>query len=1050
MKRILGWAVVAVLASALAAPAVLAAAPKGKAPAAEQKKPGFGGQTKTRDRKIRGDATEVSLKQSIKDQKQIIELTDRKDPGYPLQVVALADFEWDLAEWYGLQAYSEAIEKPMYEAEQRGDKKAVEKYKKQQQSYLDKKQAYQDQTIATYKEVIHDFPTSKRLDEVRYFLAYNLTEMGRAAEGVDEYTALIGAHPSSPFVPDAIVNIGEYYFDNNDFANALRLYQQVDKFPDANIRGYAMYKQAWCQYNLGDHQLSLSQFIAVIKLAEERALAGAKQAIQLKREAQNDMVLPYSKVGRAEKAIDFLKQYAPERYLELAGKLALIYTEQNEFARSTKLLRDLIAEARKGAIAGQDKSYMVVTFQRQIVDNAIKSGDKGNTVTEIAELLRTWDEMHAAAPEAFQKEEQEEIKRLILEVAATYQKEWDGTKDPKTLEYTQRLYDEYLRVFGGDENAYQIAMNNALLLKATEKFDEAAAAFEKVIRMRPEGEYTDAAAEQAVLCYLKVVQIENKRVKTEAEDDLKPEDLSPDQQRFVSAIDRWMEIIAKKGPNPESQDNIGPARFAAAKVYYNANQFEESARRFVEFIAKHPSHRLVNDARRHVLSAYNLAHDVDNLVKYANEYDAIASLPEDLKSDIRKIRNELNFQECFKFQNKGEHLKAAQCFEQYARDFPNEDRAPAAIYNAGINYFEARKVKKALDAQLDLYARYRSNELAPKALYAMGEMFRQTTVYDEAVKVYETFVRNHRGHPLEEKALRYASIYRKTLGDYKEAIANLNTWLARFGNQPNAPAVHLDIIKILEKQEKWSQIVSAAGSHLKKYPDEPASVRLEVLARRGFAYDELGKHKEAHAAFEETVAYFAGLNEAQVQDLSMDAVSAVAHAHFNLGEEKLREARRIKLDSPSDKEMAKAITQKLTTLTNAKTVYEKVIAYHHPGWEIAAWTQLGAAYQDFASSVENATIPARIRHLPEVVDQWQQDMAERAKTIRDKAIEAYQQALDVAHRERWFNEYSEKAEAAIAQLDLTDKSVKEFRIRPDHLTPNGGAPAFHERAGASQ
>ena len=74
-------------------------------------------------------------------------------------------------------------------------------------------------------------------------------------------------------------------------------------------------------------------------------------------------------------------------------------------------------------------------------------------------------------------------------------------------------------------------------------------------------------------------------------------------------------------------------------------------------------------------------------------------------------------------------------------------------------------------------------------------------------------------------------------------------------------------------------------------------------------------------------------------------------------------------------------------------------------------------------------------------------MADRAKVIRERALASYRKALEVARRERWFNEYSEKAEAAIAQLDLTDLSIKEYRLRPDHLRPNAGPPTFYGAGG---
>ncbi len=41
-----------------------------------------------------------------------------------------------------------------------------------------------------------------------------------------------------------------------------------------------------------------------------------------------------------------------------------------------------------------------------------------------------------------------------------------------------------------------------------------------------------------------------------------------------------------------------------------------------------------------------------------------------------------------------------------------------------------------------------------------------------------------------------------------------------------------------------------------------------------------------------------------------------------------------------------------------------------------------------------------------------------------------------AEDKHWFNTYSQQAEAAIARLDLNDKSVKEFRMKPSQCGPN--------------
>jgi tetratricopeptide (TPR) repeat protein len=177
----------------------------------------------------------------------------------------------------------------------------------------------------------------------------------------------------------------------------------------------------------------------------------------------------------------------------------------------------------------------------------------------------------------------------------------------------------------------------------------------------------------------------------------------------------------------------------------------------------------------------------------------------------------------------------------------------------------------------------------------------------------------------------------------------------------------------------------------------------------------------------------------------MVSISAVAEAHFNQGEVILEQAQTIALKG-DEKRLQAAIAKKLKLMNEAKSIYEKVMAYRHPGWTIAAHAQLGLAYRDLADAVENAEVPRKLRRFPDAMEEYKTAMAERAAPIRDRAIGSYQKALEIARRDHWFNVYSERAEAAIAQMDLQDSSIKEFRIRPDRVQPNAGIPVFMEDA----
>ena len=1004
--------------------------------------PSFSLQRATADGE-KSDLKEQTILANIENQKMIIELEDATAPEFPLMVAALADFYWDLSEVFFRKAHTDEIEDAIFEAESKGNTSALDQAKKRQRSLLATQRSYQNQAVDTYRDVIDRFPSAKKIDEMRYYLGYHLGAMGRRGEAMKAFSDLLLKHPSSTYVPDALVNIGDYHFEENSYADALEVYERIQQYGDTPVKAYALYKTAWCQYNLGSYDLAMDRLLSVIKLTQSQHEQGRRGAIDLMEEAQSELVYPYSKIGKPGQAIAFFRKFVPTRYLSISAKLAGMYTEQTEYVKSNKLLRSLMKEARKSRKGEESQAHMVLRFQRQIVGNAHRQVDKGATVAEIQQLINEYQKLAPEAPGPFIKKERTSIQQQILEIATGYHNEFKTTKAKRTLEHTQVLYSEYLRVFRDDPNAYAISYNNALLLTMTGKYDEAAAEFEKVIAAKPDGKFADDAAERAVVAYLKNLQVKGQQVKNEAEDDLTPRDLDDKEQRFVAAVDRWMNIVDQRGSNPETADNIPPARFAAAKILYGANQFDAAAVRFVTFVEKHPEHPYWVDSARLVLSSYNLAHDVDSLKKWAEAYrkneDLMAT---DLREDVEKIRNEFNFLECFKWEKKNDPLGAAECFLQYAEEFSTAEKAPAAIYNAGLNFFKAKRVQKALATQTRLYEEYSEHELAAKALYSIAEIFRETTVYDQAADVYEAFVNAYSDHALARKALQYASIFRKTLRQHDRAVGNLRDYLERFPDPETDARVHLDIILIRDGQPQSAKCIKEVRRHLKLFPKEKPEYRLQALAADGRSWRRMGKNKKARASFRKVVKAYDKLSPEEREALPLAARSAIAESHFFLGEILLVKAKWHALKG-TEKAMQKAIKQKLELMTETRKLYKSVISYGHPGWTIAAYNQLGKAYQELADAVENGDVPKRIRRLGfEAEDEYMALMAEKAEEIRAKAVDNYRTAMKVARETRWFNEYSEAAEEAIAQLDFKDRSVKEFRVKPKRSAPNSAMLNF--------
>jgi TolA-binding protein len=78
--------------------------------------------------------------------------------------------------------------------------------------------------IKLYRQILQNYPQYQRADEATYFLASALQDTKKRDDAVQEFTRLVRTYPESAYIPDAYVQIGEYYFDNNNAYKALLAY----------------------------------------------------------------------------------------------------------------------------------------------------------------------------------------------------------------------------------------------------------------------------------------------------------------------------------------------------------------------------------------------------------------------------------------------------------------------------------------------------------------------------------------------------------------------------------------------------------------------------------------------------------------------------------------------------------------------------------------------------------------------------------------------------------------------------------------------------------
>ncbi len=84
-----------------------------------------------------------------------------------------------------------------------------------------------DKAEGIYRDLLTRYPKNPRRDEMLYFLAMAALDKSHIDEGMRYFKQIYQETPNSRYGNDALVQLGDYYFDNNKFTEAQSYYEKI-------------------------------------------------------------------------------------------------------------------------------------------------------------------------------------------------------------------------------------------------------------------------------------------------------------------------------------------------------------------------------------------------------------------------------------------------------------------------------------------------------------------------------------------------------------------------------------------------------------------------------------------------------------------------------------------------------------------------------------------------------------------------------------------------------------------------------------------------------
>jgi tetratricopeptide (TPR) repeat protein len=873
---------------------------------------------------------------------------------------------------------------------------------------------WQAKSVRLYKRILQQFPNFRRADEATFYLATALQDTGDRPKGIEYFKTLVRSYPDSGYVPDAFVQIGEYYFDENNAYRALQAYRKAAKFRDSEKFGFALYKLSWCYYNVAEYGKAIDTMKRVVAL--ESAGEGSrkkKTAILLSEEALKDLVRFFADAGDMDGAIQYFTQLGKTDLIRsMLKRLAGTYLEQGKFEQTIQTYRRLIARNPNAADTPD--------YQDEIIKAYLKMGKKQEAVEEIEKLRRTygpgsnWARQNAADGDAT-KAAQTSIERNLRTVAQNFHEEARklraGRSATEAYTLAKHAYTVYIQDFPDSKYAYDMRYQYGELLYKIKEFDTAYKEYMKVVAIDTNGKHSKFCAESAIHAADAMIKRDGKTKVTKGS--IESVDLNEWEANLLSALDQFATLFPE---DKKTKDSI----YRSAYLLYEHNQFKEASTRFRTVIRMDPRSGNAEKAAHLILDTLGLIEDWTTLREVAKDFLSQENLgSKKFKGEMAEVYENSTFKLVqVNHEAKEDWKGAAEGFSAFYAEFPESKNADKALNNAAVYFQKVGNRAEAIATRRIIVEKFSKSEFFKDQLALLAYDIEMQAGFEESAALYEQLYKLDTKHDKAAIAIYTAAKFREAMGEWEQAIANYRSYIKSYPDktEPSAKLLSLDIARIYESNGKWNQASKAFYDFFTQRdtsgisPDQLLYARLQY----GKALVEMNQERKTLSHYQKSLDWVSS-QKAKGAEFVVGK-NFVAEMMFALSEDAFQAYNALALTGPTGKVSRKRedqilgdqLQEKKKALANMEQVFANVVKTGAGEWSIAALVRLAQLYDDMADTFFNSHTPDYLQN-PRQRRFYESGMKNFANTYMEKALGEYNKALTKAYEINLYNEYTELA-----------------------------------------
>jgi TolA-binding protein len=867
-------------------------------------------------------------------------------------------------------------------------------------------QRYLKQALDIFYSLEREFPNHPKIDEVVYFIGFVELEGRNAKKGVTYLQRVVNTYPRSRKWDEAVLYLGDHYFDNQKFPEAANLYRKLAA-RESSLRDYSEYKLAWCELNTGDAKRALRQMKSfVVRLAT----TADQGKFNLRDQAMKDLVIFYGETELVDDAMSFFtERQGKDKALENLRLIADIFRAKGRDEGAVRAYQRLLSEfpdsldAPRLALGLYDSESRLGRVDKA-VKHVIAAVEKYGATSE-------WAKSFPSEKASDLKATIETLQAEALKVAFYHHNAAQKSANKTHYDYAMKIYSALLSNFPEHPDRKKIAFYQGEAQFNQGRWANAASAYLLAAKTAPKDKLSEEAAYNALLAVDKLsaksTKLERYTKEEQKKIDTTPKDIPEGEEKFIEVG----EFYLKEYPQGAKAVDV---KFRVAGIYYTYHHFDRALETYKGIALSHPSHRSATTAAHIALDIHNIRKDYDTMLETAAIFANTKALGDKkFRDEIAGITSEVDFKRIEPLEKDNKWVQAGDNYLSFFQKNPNSALAEKSLYNAYISYEKAGELVKSSQAVNLFITKFPKSDYTPKLTLAQAKSAEKMYDFEQAQKLYADFYRRHPNDREAKKALYNAAVLAELLEKNKEAIALYNDHMkVESPSREEKRAIWISQAKLYRKEGNWEKMASTYRQLIRDARN--VEERLNFLGEMARQYDKAGRMREKGDVLGEIKALAGNLKGPK---LGL-AAPYFAETKLKALEKQREKYASIKLRFPPE-DLVYLLKTKERHLVKLAKAYDEIVEIGVPEWGVAALFEKGQAYDDFVKTYRLVEIPKRYKgEEREVVAKALKDIdAKMVQPLELKTQEILKACASRAAEFKVVNEYAGNCRSRIKRQE---------------------------------